>query len=115
MPVGTIGTPVAVQLPNGEVRRLDDANAPMIGRASTMRVASTVPFPVGSRLVMFTDGLVECSDRHFDVGIDQIVEILSALPRGLTTDDVTDAILGALLAGAAAENDIAVVAVQRVA
>jgi hypothetical protein len=107
--------PPVVQLPSGTVRRLDDANAPMIGLASTVRVASTVPFPVGSRLVMFTDGLVERNDRPFDIGIDQIVELLSVLPRGLTPDDVTDAILDGLLAGADAKDDIAVVAVQRVA
>ena len=107
--------PPVVQLPSGEIRRLDDANAPMIGLASTRRVARTVPFPAGSRLVMFTDGLVERRDRPFDVGIDQIVELLSVLPSVLTPTEVTDAILDSLLAGAAATDDIAVVAIQRVA
>lgn len=104
--------PPVVQLPNGAVRRLDDANAPMIGLASTLRLARTMPFPVGSRLVMFTDGLVERHDRPFDIGIDQVVDLLSVLPNGLTTSEVTDALLDALLAGAGAEDDIAVVAVQ---
>ena len=107
--------PPLVQLPSGEVRRLDDANAPMIGLASTRRVAGRVPFPVGSRLVMFTDGLVERHDRAFDVGIDEIVELLSVLPSVLTPIEVTDAILDELLAGAAANDDVAVVAIQRVA
>ena len=107
--------PPVVQLPSGEIRRLDDANAPMIGLTSTRRVASTVPFPAGSRLVMFTDGLVERHDRPFDVGIDQIVELLSILPSLLTPTEVTDAIVDSLLAGAAATDDIAVVAIQRVA
>ena len=78
-------------------------------------MASTVPFPAGSRLVMFTDGLVERNDRPFDIGIDQIVEMLSMLPSLLTPDEVTDAIVDGLLAGAAAKDDIAVVAIQRVA
>ena len=73
--------PPVVQLPSGAVRRLDDANAPMIGLTST-RVARTMPFPVGSRLVMFTDGLVERHDRPFDNGIDQVVDLLSVLPAG---------------------------------
>ena len=107
--------PPVVQLPSGEIRRLDDANAPMIGLTSTRRVANTVPFPAGSRLVMFTDGLVERRDRPFDDGIDQIVELLSTLPSLLTPTEVTDAILDSLLAGAAATDDIAVVAIQRVA
>ncbi len=93
--------PPVVQLPSGEVRRLDEANAPMIGLPSTLRIAATVPFPVGSRLVMFTDGLVERRDRPFDVGIDQIVASLSTLPNGLTPSDLTDALLDALLDGGA--------------
>ena len=104
--------PPVVQIPSGAVRRLDDANAPMIGLASTRRVARTTPFPVGSRLVMFTDGLVERHDRPFDKGIDQIVDLLSVLPSRLTTNDVTDALLDELLAGGGAEDDIAVVAVR---
>ena len=51
--------PPVVQLPSGAIQRLEDANAPMIGLASTERVARTMSFPGGSRLVMFTDGLVE--------------------------------------------------------
>ena len=78
-------------------------------------MAATVPFPVGSRLVMFTDGLVERNDKPFDIGIDQIIELLAVLPSGLTTDGVIDAILDRLLAGAASKDDIAVVAVRRVA
>ena len=74
-----------------------------------------MPFPAGSRLVMFTDGLVERRDRPFDDGINQIVELLSTLPSLLTPIEVTDAILDNLLAGAAATDDIAVVAIQRVA
>ena len=107
--------PPVVQLPSGAVRRLDDANAPMIGLTSTRRIARTMPFPVGSRLVMFTDGLVERHDRPFDNGIDQVVDLLSVLPSGLTTNDLTDALLDALLVGGAAEDDIAVVTVQHVA
>ena len=87
----------------------------MIGLTWTRRVASSVPFPPGTRLVMFTDGLVERHDRPFDIGIDQIVELLSLLPSLLTPIEVTDAILDSLLAGAAATDDIAVVAIQHVA
>jgi hypothetical protein len=66
-------------------------------------------------LILFTDGLVERNDRPFDIGIDELVEVLSVLPRGLTTDDLTVAILDGLVAGVVAKDDIAVVAIQRVA
>lgn len=106
--------PPVVQLPSGEVRRLDDANAPMIGLSSTRRVAGVMPFPVGSRLVMFTDGLVERRDRPFDVGVDQIVDLLAALPNEVSPSDVTEALLDALSDGAPAEDDIAVLVIQHV-
>ena len=67
----------------------------MIGLAS-LRVVQATPFPVGSRLVMFTDGLVERRDRPFDVGIGERVDLLSVLPRGLTTSEVTDAVVDGL-------------------
>ena len=104
--------PPVVQLPNGEVRRLDDANGPMIGLTSTLSIAKAMPFPAGSRLVMFTDGLVERRDRPFDIGVDQVVELLSNLPSELTMSDITDAVLDTLLAGTAPTDDIAVVAVR---
>jgi hypothetical protein len=107
--------PPVVQLSSGEIRRLDDANAPMIGLASSLRVARTMPFPIGTRLVMFTDGLVERRDRPFDRGVDQIVDVLSRASSALTIAEVTAALLDDLLAGTAAKDDVAVVAVQRVA
>ena len=74
----TVGhPPPVVQFPNGEVRRLDDANSPMIGLTSTLSIAKVIPFPAGSRLLMFTDGLVERRDRPFDIGVAQVVELLS--------------------------------------
>ena len=106
--------PPLVQLPTGDVRRLDAANAPMLGVSSTRRIAGTMPFPVGSKLVMFTDGLVERRDRPFDVGIDQIAAALTTLPNELTPSDLTDALLNALLDRGPAEDDIAIVVVQHV-
>jgi serine phosphatase RsbU (regulator of sigma subunit) len=107
--------PPLVQLPIGEVRRLDGANAPIIGGSPTRRTAATMAFPVGSRLVMFTDGLVENRDRPFDAGIDQLASSLSVLPRSLSSSDLTDALLRALLGNAPSDDDIAVVTVQRTA
>ncbi len=107
--------PPLVQLPTGEVRRLDAANAPMIGLSSTLRIAATAPFPVGSRLVMFTDGLVERRDRPFEVGIEQIAASLTTLPNGLGPSDLSDALLDALLESGTAEDDIAILVIRHVA
>ena len=62
--------PPLLRLPDGDVRRLDSANSPMIGAPRTRRGADIAPFPRGSRLVMYTDGLVERRDRPIDDGID---------------------------------------------
>ena len=106
--------PPLVQLPTGEIRRLDAANAPMIGLPSTRRIAATVPFPVGSRLVMFTDGLVERRDRPFEVGIEKIAASLTTLASGLTPSDVSDVLLDALLDSGRAEDDIAILVIRHV-
>jgi serine phosphatase RsbU (regulator of sigma subunit) len=107
--------PPLLQLPTGEVRRLDAANAPMIGLSSTLRIAATTTFPAGSRLVMFTDGLVERRDRPFEVGIEQIAASLETLATGLIPSDLTDALLDALLDSGTAQDDIAILVIRHVA
>ena len=73
--------PPVLRLPDGQIRMLDTANAPIIGHAWTRSVADVAPFPIGSRLVMFTDGLVERRDRPFDVGIAQVAAVLAGALR----------------------------------
>ena len=82
--------PPVLRLPDGQIRLLDTANAPIIGHAGTRSVADVTPFPIGSQLVMFTDGLVERRDRPFDVGIAQVAAVLAALSEHVTPDELTD-------------------------
>ena len=107
--------PPVVRLPDGQVRILDSANAPIIGHEWTRSVAETVPFPPGSTLVMFTDGLVERRDRAFDVGVGEVAACLAGLPVRLTPSEVTDALLGALLRDGEAEDDVAILVVENLA
>jgi hypothetical protein len=46
--------------------------------------------------------------------VDQIVELLGTMSSALTIDEITAALMDDLLAGAAAKDDVAVVAVERV-
>lgn len=103
--------PPLLQLPDGEIRRLEDANAPIIGAQGTHRVAELAPFPKGARLVMYTDGLVERRDRDFEHGIDQAVAVLRELDGSASGDDVVEALLDDLVHGDA-EDDIAMVVVR---
>ncbi len=80
--------PVVLDL-EGHVRFLDTANGPLIGLdesftiTAALTLADTAPFPRGSTLVIYTDGLVERRDRSFDTGIEQIATHLAHLPAPL--------------------------------
>jgi serine phosphatase RsbU (regulator of sigma subunit) len=104
--------PPLLLLPDGEVRLLSTANGPMIGVSKTTRaVADTAPFPAGARLVMYTDGLVERRDRSFDVGVAEAAHHLATLSHPLSSRDLLDSLLTALVAGES-EDDIAIVVVE---
>ena len=76
--------PPVLRLPDGQIRMLDTANAPIIGHRGHRSVADVTPVSVGSQLVMFTDGLVERRDRPFDVGVDQVAGVLAGLSEHVT-------------------------------
>ena len=99
--------PPLLRLPEGEVRRLDSANAPIIGIPRTRRVADIAPFPKGSRLVMYTDGLVERRDRPIDDGIDLAMSRIHAISNGATGADIIDELIDELINDHVAEDDIA--------
>lgn len=103
--------PPLLLLPDGEVRLLSTANGPMIGVSTTRAVADTAPFPAGARLVMYTDGLVERRDRTFDVGVAEAAHHLATLSHPLSSRDLLDSLLKALVAGES-EDDIAIIVVE---
>jgi serine phosphatase RsbU (regulator of sigma subunit) len=104
--------PPLIRFPDGQVRTLDTANCPMIGVRTTRRAEDTAPFPRGSQLVMFTDGLVERRDRPFDEGIAQVAAHLGALPDRLDPHHLVDSLVDELIGDATAEDDIAIVVVE---
>jgi serine phosphatase RsbU (regulator of sigma subunit) len=107
--------PPILRLPDGQVRLLDTANAPIIGHLQARRVADTAPFPVGSQLIMFTDGLVERRDRGFDVGVAEVAAFVAARTKPMAPHELTDSLLDALVGESYARDDIAVLVVEHVA
>jgi serine phosphatase RsbU (regulator of sigma subunit) len=107
--------PPVLRLPGGQIRRLDTANAPIIGHAWTRSVADVAPFPLGSQLVMFTDGLVERRDRPFDVGVGEVASVLAALSEHVTPDELTDMLLHELMGDRDGADDVAILVVEHVA
>ena len=94
---------------------LDTANAPIIGHVWTRSVADVARFPMGSLLVMFTDGLVERRDRPFDVGIDLLAAVLAGLSEHLTPDELTDLLVHELMGDRNGVDDVAILVVEHVA
>ena len=97
--------------PDGSTMLLDDANSPMLGVRLSRPVSKTVPFPAGSQLIMYTDGLVERRDRPFFEGIDELVQILSHRPPRLDQAESIDQIIHTL-AGENPADDIAIVLIE---
>ena len=107
--------PPLIRFPDGQVRTLDTANCPMIGLRTPRCVEDTAPFPRGSQLVMFTDGLVERRDRPFDEGVAQVAAHLAALPDRLDPHHLVDSLVDELIGDATAEDDIAILVVEHTA
>jgi hypothetical protein len=103
--------PPLLRLPDGEIRRLDSAHSPIIGIPGRHRVADTAPFPEGSTLVMYTDGLVERRDRPVEDGIDLAIAHLKGLGGDVTGDALVEALIDELVDDVA-EDDIALLVVR---
>ena len=105
--------PPMLRLPDSTVKMLDDANGILIGASiEPPRTARTAPFPLGARLVMYTDGLVERRDRPFDEGIQKLATHLAAIPAQLEPAQVIDSVIEALIGGKTTDDDVAVLVVE---
>src|SRR5206468_2642783 len=69
--------PLLVRTPEGRVVRVAAPPGPPLGLGMGPFEEVEVPFPAGSLLVAFTDGLVEGRTRDFDEGIDHVAELLT--------------------------------------
>ena len=70
-------------------------------------MADIAPFPKGSKLVMYTDGLVERRDRPVDYGINIAMSRLHAIADDATGVDIIETLLDELIDDHVAEDDIA--------
>lgn len=103
--------PPIVRTPDGPARLLSGAHHPPIGTPNEAQEQDPVPFPEGSLLVLYTDGLVERRNEDIGVGLERLRSIVEALPEACTAAEARDAILdGARLAEG--EDDVAIVVVR---
>lgn len=94
--------------PDGTVRRVAEGRSRLLGVRPPVQERSQVvtPFPAGSRLVLYTDGLIEPVERAGQDGI-ALLEALAAETGG-TREDLCDLLLGKLAPGGA-RDDICIV------
>lgn len=102
-----------LRLPNGELRTLNTANGPMLGAGPTRTIADSAPFPTGSQLVLFTDGLIERRNRTFDTGLELAATHLASLSARLQPQELIDSLLHALIGDITPDDDIAILVVER--
>ena len=105
--------PPMLRLADGTVKMLDDANGTMIGvSVEPLGAARTAPFPLGARLVVYTDGLIERRDRPIDDGIHEAAAHLAGIAAHLGPAQVIESLIGALVGGKTTDDDVAVLVVE---
>jgi serine phosphatase RsbU (regulator of sigma subunit) len=101
--------PPVVAAPDGAASPLTlPADAPVGAGWRLRRHTTTVDFPEGSTIVFYTDGLIERRGEVIDEGIRRLCAAIDPAPA----EEVCRKVM-ALMAGTAAEDDIAVLAIHR--
>ena len=73
-----------------------------------------LPFPIGTQLVLYTDGLVERRNRTFDEAIGEMITVLASHHTLDQPDQLIDLILDTLIGDGSHGDDIAVLIVKHV-
>jgi serine phosphatase RsbU (regulator of sigma subunit)/anti-sigma regulatory factor (Ser/Thr protein kinase) len=102
--------PPALVAPDGSVELLDVPAGPPLGLGGLPFESSEHQLAEGSRLVLYTDGLVEDRTRDIDVGLDLLRSALTG-PPGRTTEETCDAVIAAMMP-AAPKDDIALLVAE---
>lgn len=107
--IASAGHPPPLLVASG-ARFLATPIAPPVGVANGSGVSSTTyTFPMGSTMVVFTDGLVERRGRQLDQGLEQLRKTAEAHVG--TVESMLDALLDTLV-GSNDRDDVAVIAVR---
>ena len=111
----TAGHPPPVLIdPDGTVTLLDAANRAWLGVAASRPIEVVLPFPIGTQLVLYTDGLVERRNRTFDEAIGEMITVLASHHTLDQPDQLIDLILDTLIGDGSHGDDIAVLIVKHV-
>jgi serine phosphatase RsbU (regulator of sigma subunit)/anti-sigma regulatory factor (Ser/Thr protein kinase) len=113
--VVSAGHPPALLIgPEGNARLMDVVQGPPLAVSSAHRYESVhCPFPPGSALLLYTDGLIERRGEPLDESFERLV---SAGANAFVSDELTlaDRVYRALVPGLSPEDDVALLAVESI-
>lgn len=106
--------PPMIRDADGTVRLLDGGLSTPVGVTNREGGVGEdeVDLPVGSLLVLYSDGLVERRDRTLRHGMDQLRQTLADLPAGSTAAQVRDHLVSRMV-GPRQEDDLCMLVVRR--
>jgi serine phosphatase RsbU (regulator of sigma subunit)/anti-sigma regulatory factor (Ser/Thr protein kinase) len=98
--------------PDGRARLLEQRHGLPVGvRTGHGYQAFRCPFPTGSRLLLYTDGLIERRGEPIDAGFERLTAAAQAAAR-LADSPLADAVYRALLDETPLEDDVALLAIE---
>jgi PAS domain S-box-containing protein len=84
---------------------------PLAVKRTSARTNTVVSFPVGSSLVLYTDGLVERRNELIDIGLHQLVEMIDEMDYP-PMDELCDRVIKRLVASDYQDDDVAILAAR---
>jgi serine phosphatase RsbU (regulator of sigma subunit)/anti-sigma regulatory factor (Ser/Thr protein kinase) len=106
--------PPLVVDPSGHARLLEQAHGLPVGVHTGYDYQATRhPFPTGSRLLLYTDGLIERRDESIDTGFERLTGAAQAAAR-LADSPLADGVYRALLDETPLDDDVALLAIETV-
>ena len=102
--------PPVLRTPDGETRLLEGVHHPPIGMRLDPRELPSVPFPPGSQLVLYTDGLIERRDVDLDERLEALRVAVASLPDTVPADDACGRLIDDL---SDAHDDVAVIVIRQ--
>src|SRR5436305_1798094 len=98
--------------PDGRAQLVEQRHGLPVGvRTGHDYEASRYPFPTGSRLLLYTDGLVERRNESIDLGLQRLTTAAEAAARQ-TDSPLADGVYRALLDETPLEDDVALLAIE---
>jgi serine phosphatase RsbU (regulator of sigma subunit)/anti-sigma regulatory factor (Ser/Thr protein kinase) len=100
--------------PNGRIRLLEQTHGLPVGvQSGNSYEACRYSFPAGSRLLLYTDGLIERRDESIDESLQRLTLAAGAATRGADVS-FADRVYRALLDETPLEDDVALLAIETV-